>query len=144
VEVPETRFLEIREVASGQVVVAIEVLSLQSKEPGEERVAYEHKRQQILASQTHLIEIDFLRKGKRLEIGAVTEGFDYYVLVSRSGDRPRAAFYGFTIQERIPPVLVPLMGGEEEPLLDLQAVFTGVYDRAGFDLAIDYSGVLAD
>jgi Protein of unknown function (DUF4058) len=144
VEVPETRFLEIREVASGQVVVAIEVLSLQSKETGEEQVAYEHKRQQILASQTHLIEIDFLRKGKRLEIGAVTEGFDYYILVSRSGDRPRAAFYGFTVEERIPPVLVPLMAGEEEPLLDLQAVFTGVYDRAGFDLAIDYSGILAD
>jgi hypothetical protein len=48
------------------------------------------------------------------------------------------------VEERIPPVLVPLMAGEEEPLLDLQAVFMGVYDRAGFDLAIDYSGVLGD
>jgi hypothetical protein len=85
-----------------------------------------------------------LSEGKRLEIGAVIEGFDYYVLVLRSGDRPRAAFYGFTVEERIPPVLVPLMAGEEEPLLDLQAVFMGVYDRAGFDLAIDYSGILAD
>ena len=39
----------------------------------------------------------------------------------------------------IPPFPLPLLQGDTEPLVDLQALIHGVYDRAGFDLAIDYT-----
>ena len=62
----QERYLEVREVGSGQVVTVIEVLSPKNKRTGEGRQAYLSKRQRILASQTHLIEIDLLRGGESL------------------------------------------------------------------------------
>ncbi|WP_392533387.1 DUF4058 family protein [Nostoc sp. C117] len=35
--------------------------------------------------------------------------------------------------------MLPLRRGDREPLVDLQALMHSVYDRAGFDLAIDYT-----
>lgn len=35
-----------------------------------------------------------------------------------------------------------LAGADPDVSLDLQAVFTGVYNRAGYDYAIDYKRVL--
>ena len=59
----QERYLEIREAQTGQVVTAIEVLSPTNKRTGEGREKYLRKRQQVLASQTHLVEIDLIRAG---------------------------------------------------------------------------------
>jgi len=77
VEVPlleevQERYLEIREGATGQVITTIELLSPKNKRSGEGREAYLRKRQKILASATHLVEIDLLRAGVAMPmIGAV-------------------------------------------------------------------------
>lgn len=63
---------------------------------------------------------------------------DYGILVTCSESRPKAQFYPFGLQEKIPAFLLPLSRGDREPIVDLQALIHGVYDRAGFDLAIDY------
>jgi len=132
-------YLEVREVGTGEVVVAIEVLSPKNKRPGEGRKAYESKRQQVLGSLTHLIEIDLLRGGEPMPILGNQIKSDYRILVSRSEFRPRAELYPFGLQEQIPAFLLPLRRGDTEPLVDLQALIHGVYERAGFDLAIDYT-----
>lgn len=44
------RYLEIREVATGTVVTVLEILSPKNKRTGEGRIAYERKRNQVLAS----------------------------------------------------------------------------------------------
>ncbi|MDZ8186651.1 MAG: DUF4058 family protein [Nostoc sp. ChiSLP02] len=132
-------YLEVREVGTGEVVVAIEVLSPKNKRPGEGRRAYENKRQQVLGSLTHLIEIDLLRGGELMPILGNQIKSDYRILVSRSEFRPKAELYAFEIQEQIPTFLLPLRQGDTEPLVDLQALIHGVYERAGFDLAIDYT-----
>lgn len=131
------RYLEIREVATGKVVTVIEILSPKNKRPGEEREAYERKRNQILRSVTHLVEIDLLRGGKPFPIAASSLG-DYRILRSRGDQRPRGDLYAFSLRQPIPPVPIPLLPGEAESILELQRLLNRVYERGRYHLAIDY------
>lgn len=135
----EEGFLSIRKVGTAEVVTTIELLSPKNKRSGEGRLAYESKRQKIFSSLTHLVEIDLLRGGKPMTI--LTSGIQasYRILVSRSDRRPRADLYPFELQQSIPVFPLPLREGDTEPLVDLQALLHGVYDRAGLDMAIDYT-----
>jgi hypothetical protein len=130
---------EVREVGTGEVVTAIEVISPKNKRLGEGRNAYESKRQQVLGSSTHLIEIDLLRGGQPMPILDKGIQATYRILVSRSDRRPKAELYPFGLQDPIPPFQLPLRRKDTESLVDLQALLHGVYDRAGFDLVIDYT-----
>ncbi len=131
-------YLEVRAVDSGQVITVVELLSPKNKKSGEGRVAYDRKRQQVLASTTHLIEVDLLRQGRKFPLDTMVAVPQYYVLVARGDRRPAADLYPFTLREPLPTFPLPLTGSESEPAIELQQIFDGVYDRAGFDLAIDY------
>uniref|UniRef100_B8HSY0 DUF4058 domain-containing protein n=1 Tax=Cyanothece sp. (strain PCC 7425 / ATCC 29141) TaxID=395961 RepID=B8HSY0_CYAP4 len=131
------RYLEIREVGTGAVVTVIELLSPKNKRTGEGRVAYTRKRNQILASATHLVEIDLLRGGQPFPIAPQSSG-DYHILISRSPQRPTADLYVFSLRQTIPVVPVPLLEPDPEPLLNLQQLLAYVYDRGRYHLAIDY------
>jgi hypothetical protein len=140
-ELPEEireSYLEVREAATGRVVTIVELLSPKNKRNGEGRIAYDRKRQQVLASATHFVEIDLLRRGKPFPLGQQQIPTPYYVLVARGDQRPHADLYPFTLREPMPSFPLPLEGTDEEPVVILQEIFDGVYDRAGFDLAIDY------
>jgi hypothetical protein len=140
-ELPEEireSYLEVREAASGRVVTIVELLSPKNKRDGEGRIAYDRKRQQVLASATHFVEIDLLRCGKPFPLGQQQIATAYYVLVARGDQRPHADLYPFTLRESMPSFPLPLEGTDAEPVVILQEIFDGVYDRAGFDLAIDY------
>ena len=63
----------------------------------------------------------------------------YRILVSRADTRPTADLYGFDLQELIPEFPLPLRPGDEEPLVALQSLLQGVYDRSGYDYFIDYT-----
>jgi hypothetical protein len=132
-------YLEVREVGTGEVVTVIELLSPKNKRPGEGRKAYDTKRQQVFGSSTHLVEIDLLRGGEPMPILGNQINSDYRILVSRSELRPQAELYPFNLQEKIPTFILPLRKGDTEPLVDLQSVIQDLFDRAGFDLAIDYT-----
>jgi hypothetical protein len=132
------RYLEIREVATGAVITVIEVLSPKNKRSGEGRLAYERKRNQVLASATHLIEIDLLRSGQPFPIMGKELG-DYRILVSRGDQRPSADLYAFRLRQPIPSVPIPLLAGEEEPIVDLQKLLNYIYERGRYHLAIDYT-----
>ena len=136
----ETRegYLEIREVGTGDVITVVEILSPKNKRAGKGREAYERKRQKLLLSATHLIEIDLLRRGKPMPMQGKIQG-DYRILVSREERRPRADLYAFTLREEIPSFPLPLKPGDAPLKVELQTLFSGVYDRAGFDLDIDYT-----
>jgi hypothetical protein len=132
-------YLEVREVGTGEVITVIELLSPKNKLSKEGRNAYENKRQKILGSATHLVEIDLLRSGKPMPISGKEIPSSYRILVSRSNYRPKAELYPFELQEAIPKFPLPLRMGDNEPLLDLQLLINQIYDRAGFYLAIDYT-----
>ncbi len=132
-------YLEVREVATKQVVTVIEVLSPANKRSGRGYDSYVAKRQDILASQTHLIEIDLLRSGTTMGYGRNVPDYHYRLLISRSHARPKAELYGFNLQDRIPTFAVPLQNQDAEPVIDLHALLDMIYDRAGYAFAIDYA-----
>ena len=142
VPVPESirrGYLEIREVSTKEVVTVIELLSPVNKRPGKGRETYNNKREQIFGSRTHFVEIDLLRMWEPMLIFAGGIESDYRILVSRGETRPSADLYAFNLQEKIPAFPLPLRSGDTEPLLDLQWLLNQVYDRAGYDLKLDYT-----
>jgi hypothetical protein len=141
VPVPEQvieRFLEVKSTQTGAVVSVIEILSPKNKRSKEGREAYESKRQKILRSATSLVEVDLLRAGNPMPIVG-DAGTGYRILVSRGYCRPDADLYAFGLKDPIPAFPVPLRQEEPEPVVDLQRLLNEVYERARFDLAIDYS-----
>lgn len=131
------RYLEIREVATGKVVTVIEILSPKNKRAGDGRETYERKRNQVLRSITHLVEIDLLRGGKPFPMAAPFFG-DYRILICRGNQRPSGDLYAFSLRQPIPQVPIPLLPEEAEPVLDLQPLLNRVYERGRYHLAIDY------
>ncbi|MEQ9486748.1 DUF4058 family protein [Coleofasciculus sp. F4-SAH-05] len=142
VPVPETikqGYLEVREVATGEVVTVIEILSPINKRSGEGRDKYETKRHKIFGSSTHLVEIDLLRKGKPMPVYHSNGQTHYRILVSRGDCRPQADLYAFNLPDTIPSFPLPLKSGDAEPVVDLQVLLNNVYEQASYDLAIDYT-----
>lgn len=137
------RFLEVRKPKTGEVITVIEILSPTNKRTGVGRTQYEEKRQQILQSQTHLIEIDLLREGKPMFFAGPPKSHQsaYRILVSRAPARPRGELFAFGLREKIPAFSLPLLPGEVEPAIELTPLIHSIYERARYDLVIDYAAV---
>jgi hypothetical protein len=117
----------------------IEVLSPKNKRPGKGRTVYQEKRQTILGSASHLVEIDLLRGDSPLPMAGQINLAHYRILVSQAETRPQAELYAVTVREALPCFPLPLQGTDDSVLVDLSTIVRGVYDRASYDLRIDYS-----
>ena len=132
------RYLEVRDTATNSVVTVIELLSPANKCPGKGRASYEDKRQKILASIAHLVEIDLLRAFDPMPLLQDNIPWDYRILISRSEQRPQADLYGFNLPEPIPCFPLPLKNPEESIAINLQNILEALYNRAGYEYRIDY------
>ena len=130
------RYLEVRDVESGEVITVIEILSPSNKL--EDRKRYERKRLRVLSSMTNLVEIDLLRSGKPMLMRGDFPHTPYRVLVSRALQRPEAQIFPIALRQAIPAIPIPLRPGEEEPQLPLNQILHTLYDSAGYDLFINY------
>jgi len=140
--IPETireSYLEIVDINTKEVITIIEVISPKNKRSGEGRKTYEQKRFQVLGSTSNLIEIDLLRDGESMDILDNYIKSDYSILVSSFKQRPQADLYAFNLKENIPKFPLPLYEGDKEIIVDLQELINGIYERASYDLVIDYS-----
>jgi Protein of unknown function (DUF4058) len=126
-------------VATGEVITTIEVLSPTNKRTGIGRNTYKAKRQAVLGSRTHLVEIDLLRDGVGMDVVGALPASDYRILVSKSDDRPKGWLYAFDLTQPIPVIAIPLRSGEADIRLDVQELLNRVYEQARFGLSIDYS-----
>jgi hypothetical protein len=132
-------FLTIRERETMEVVTTIEVLSPANKRPNSDgRREYLSKREAVLLSYTHLVELDLLRGGERLPTIEPLPPADYYAFVCRSQRRLKAEVSAWSLRQPLPPLPIPLSGDDPDVVLDLQAIFNTVYDRAGYDYSLDY------
>jgi len=131
-------YLEVRSVPAGEVVTVIELLSPGNKRSETGRRVYLEKREVILSTRTSLVEIDLLRGGEPMPTLGPPVVSDYAVLVSRPHRRPKADLITFGVRDPIPTFPLPLRKGEEEPMVDLGRVLHALYDRASYDLRIDY------
>lgn len=140
----EELFLRIEEKTTRAVIAILEVLSPANKLLGSTgRREYLRKRDEVLRSPAHLIELDLLRGGARLPtLEPLPEG-DFYAFVHRRERRPRAEVYAWPLAHTLPSIPVPLGRGDADIALELQAAFAAVYERAGYDYALDYDRAIA-
>lgn len=131
-------WVEIRDVLGRTLVTTIEILSPWNKR-GQGRVEYLERRGKLLHSSSHLVEIDLLRRGKRLPMKGVLPVAPYYVFVGRANERPMTHIMPIGLDGPLPSFGVPLLVGDADVALDLQACFQNVYDLGGFDLLLDYT-----
>jgi len=130
------RFIEIRDRRNQEVVTVIELLSPINKTAGElGREAFRRKREQVIGSRTHWVEIDLLRAGERP--ADVAGKSDYYALLKRVGEYRYAVWY-FNLRERMPTIAIPLRPPDEDVALDLQSAFEDAYIRGFYGESIDY------
>ncbi len=130
--------VEIRDVANRELVAVIEVLSPTNKR-GEGYDEYVDKRDRILRSSAHLIEIDLLRKGQRVPMQGTLPSVPYFVFLSRAHQRPLTEIYPIPLDQPLPQPPVPLLPGDADAKLDLQQAMTVVYEECGLNYMIDYS-----
>lgn len=143
-EVRET-FIEIRDLTEGgRVVTVIEFLSPANKTPGEGRDLYLRKQEDMLSSETHLVEIDLLRQGEHTV--AIPpyylipyQPWHYVISISRATHRDRFEVYPLTLRQRLPRIVIPLLDPDPDIVLDLQAVFNRCYENGAYADLIDYS-----
>lgn len=132
-------YLDVKE-SGGELVTCVEILSPANKTPGRGRSLYERKRRWVLESRTHLVEIDLLRGGLPMAMEGDGRGAHYRILVSREEWRPRADLLAFSVRHAIPDFTLPLRHRDEDVSVPLNSLLHDLYDRAGYDLRIDYRG----
>ena len=109
-----------------------EPLEQDKRQPGRE--LYLAKQKEVLAGETHLVEIDLLRSGTHTsavpkELAEAKAGpFDYHISIYRF-DRPKDfLIYPIRMEERLPAIGIPLLPGDADVPLDVQATFDRAYD----------------
>ena len=126
-----------------EVIAVVEFLSPTNKTPGVGRNTYKQKQQDLLNSNTHLLEIDLLRSGLyslappetglRERLGS----FDYLISLHHAGEGAAFDIWAMTLRERLPRLLLPLTNGEAV-VVDLQEVLERAYRDGDYDRIVDY------
>jgi hypothetical protein len=132
-------YLKIIDVESRNVVTFIEVLGPTNKvaaSPGQ--ASFEQKRREVMYSPRHWVEIDLLRGKRLVRVPKKVGSYEYLVHVSRQDQRPRGLLHPIRLSQRLPVIPIPLKGSDPDACLDLQIALDAIYDRAGYDLEIDY------
>jgi len=132
-------YLTIRRKDSKLAVTVIELPSPANKRPGANGYdQYLDKRNHVLATSASLVELDLLRGGRRRPLLGKLPTGDFLATVSRGRRRPHAEAYVWSLEQPLPVIPIPLADADPDVRLDLQRQFTLVYDRAGYDYALDY------
>ena len=136
-------FLEIYDAAGHEVVTGIEFISPANKADAAGRDLYQRKQSDTREAGIHLVEVDLIRRGPNvLEIpDALLEElprWDYVVNLARRGGDD-FEIYPIRIRNRLPRIRVPLKQGDEDAVLDLQAVFEASYDACACGDRINYA-----
>jgi hypothetical protein len=130
--------VEVRDVAQRRLVTAIEILSPVNKQ-GDGAREYAERRATLLETQTHLLELDLLRRGTRIQLGGTPPPAHYYIYLSRSQRRPWTGVWPVGLRERLPPVPVPLLSPDPDVPLDVQAAVDDCFALVGYERLLAYA-----
>jgi hypothetical protein len=123
------------------LVTAIELLSPVNKR-GEGLQRYQQKRERLLHSTVHLVELDLLRGGRRpgWEVDDPPLETDYVCLVNRAGygEARISEIWPVALNDTLPTIPIPLLADDPDVLLELAEVMAGIYIRAAYARRIDY------
>jgi len=133
-------FLEIRQVdPEHKLVTGIEVLSPSNKRPSSKgwRLYY-RKRQAFLSGYANFVEIDLVRRGRRMPMVSAWPDSPYYLLVCRKKEAPRCSVWPAFFIQPLPPIPIPLAPPDPDITLSLQPLVEAVYARSHYERDIDY------
>jgi len=140
-------FLDIFTILEGRerLVTSVEVLSPTNKTPGEQgQELYLRKQREILDNKIHLVEIDLLRGGRHSTAVPLdwalqkTGPFDYHVCVHQFDRWEDYFVYPVKLEDRLPEIALPLLPGDPQIAVDLQAVFDRCYDTGPYRRRVRY------
>lgn len=130
-------FIEILRLPDQEVVAILELLSPTNKY-GDGRGFYFEKRQQLLRQKIHIVELDLIRAGRRLEMDRPLPPGDYYAFVSRGDRRPLCDVYPWTVRSPLPSLPIPLLAPDKDIEVDLGEAFRIAYQRGRYQRLIRY------
>ena len=134
----EERYLTIKD-RRGNLIAVIEVLSPTNKIAGSAgRTSFLNKRQEVLRSAAHWVEVDFLRTGERVPPTFPSLDYEYRIVLSRADDRKHDRCWPIRVKGTLPVVSIPLASPDPDVVVDLGAVFTAAYKSGAYDRSIDY------
>src|SRR5262249_32946309 len=96
-------------------------------------------RSEFLGAGVNLVEIDLLRWGTRLPLEDPPPSIpDYYIMVCKAWELPRAGFWKLGLRDPLPDIPVPLDLGESEVALPLKSCVDHVYDATRYAMRLRY------
>lgn len=136
---PRVAFINITAQPENRLVTVIELLSPINKRSGNPAYNdYISKREDLLASRVHLLEIDLLRKGARFPAERPLPDAPYFAFLSRFTRRPYTEMWAIQLDEPLPTLPVPLLPDDADVPLPLDALLQQTYRRLRLDAEINY------
>ena len=129
--------VEVRDVADRRLITAIEIFSPVNKQ-GAGWHEYHEKRQALLNTQTHLLELDLLRGGERIALEGEWLPAPYYIFLSRWQRRPITETYPIALRRPLPCVPVPLLPPDADVTLDAQATLDACFKLVRYERLLNY------
>jgi len=135
-------YIKVVNVASGDVVTLIEVLSPANK-IGRGRDQYLERQDEILNTPVSLVEIDLLSRptatyARFFELHSPHD-WRYNICISRPQRRTSVEVYAIPLGDRLPRCNIPLLPEDDDAVVDLNAVLARCYDVGAYHLLLDYS-----
>ena len=130
-------YIEVVRKSDNRLVAVLELLSPANKR-GEGRGEYLVKRDQILHSPAHLVEVDMLLRGPRMPFHQRLPDGHYFAMISRGNRRPDCEVFPWTVQDRLPPIPIPLEAPDPDVVIDLQEVYSTTFARGPYDELVRY------
>jgi len=124
-------FIQIVRGDGRELVAAIELLSPANKS-GSGRSAYVRKRDRLVQSGVHMVEIDLLLAGERTRLAKPLPPGDYYAMVFRGDRKPDVDVYAWGLRGPLPPIAIPLRRPDPDVRLELSSVVDVAYSRGRY------------
>src|SRR5262249_49213270 len=122
-----------------KLVTGIEVLSPSNKRPNTKGWRlYHRKRLAFLSGYANFVEIDLLRRGRRMPMVSAWPDSPYYLLVCRKKQAPRCSGWPAFFTRPLPLIRIPLLPPDPDISLDLQPMVEAIYARSRYERDIDY------
>ncbi|MEM8529511.1 MAG: DUF4058 family protein [Chloroflexota bacterium] len=123
------------------LVTAIEILSPANKR-GRGLQQYRQKREELLFSDCHLVELDLVRRGERpgWELEDLPPKTTYVCLINRARDDEMriSDIWPLALAQPLPTLPIPLLPPDPDTTLDLSAAIQHIYRRARYARRVDY------
>jgi hypothetical protein len=132
------RWLEVRD-TTGRLITVLELLSPTNKLESDERDRYCRKRRALVGGGVNVVEIDLVRQGAPIFPNVIRSalreaGACYAVCVFRAVRPVEREVYPIRLNDRLPPISIPLRPNDADVTLDLQPLIDQCHERGRYHL----------